>query len=46
VVDGMDVADRINAAPTNKNDLPLTDIVFTPEVLSKKQAGALQKRLR
>jgi len=46
VVEGMDVADRINAAPTNKNDLPLTDIVFTPEVLSKKQAGALQKRLR
>ncbi|WP_432709137.1 peptidylprolyl isomerase [Pedobacter sp.] len=45
VVDGMDVAGRINAVPTNKDDLPLSAITFTPKVLSKKEVAALLKLL-
>jgi cyclophilin family peptidyl-prolyl cis-trans isomerase len=45
VVEGMEVADRINAVPTNKGDFPLSGIVFTPQVLSKKEAAVLLKRL-
>jgi cyclophilin family peptidyl-prolyl cis-trans isomerase len=46
VVEGLEVADRINAVPTNKDDLPLNDLVFTPQVLSNKEAAVLMKRLR
>ena len=45
VVEGMEVADRINAVPTNKDDLPVGHVVFTPQVLTKKQAATVLKRL-
>ena len=45
VVEGMEVADRINAVPTNKDDLPLSDITFKSQVLTKKEAAAMLKRL-
>ncbi|MEJ5962040.1 peptidylprolyl isomerase [Pedobacter immunditicola] len=34
VVKGMDVAEAINAAATDENDLPLVPVHFTPEILS------------
>jgi cyclophilin family peptidyl-prolyl cis-trans isomerase len=45
VVEGMDVADRINEVPTNKDDLPEKEIIFTPQVLTKQEAKFLLKRL-
>lgn len=37
IVEGMDVADAINAVATDKNDVPLKAVVFNPVVLSKKE---------
>lgn len=45
IVEGMDVADAINSSPTDKNDLPLTPITFTPKLLSKKEAAVIRKVL-
>ena len=41
IVKGMAVSDAINAVATDKNDLPLTPVYFTPQILSKKQAEKL-----
>ena len=40
VVEGMEVADRINAVPTNQGDLPVKEIIFIPQVLNKKEVNA------
>lgn len=45
IVEGMEVADAINASPTDKNDLPLQPIIFTPKVLSQKEGAKLLKSL-
>ncbi|MCX2449682.1 peptidylprolyl isomerase [Pedobacter sp. PLR] len=45
IVEGMEVADAINLSPTDKNDLPLQPITFTPKVLSKKESAKLLERL-
>lgn len=41
VVKGMEVAETINAVVTNENDLPLTPIHFTPQLLSQKEVDKL-----
>lgn len=43
IVQGMEVADAINSSPTDKNDVPLTPITFTPKLLSKKEGAILFK---
>ncbi|MBB2148224.1 peptidylprolyl isomerase [Pedobacter gandavensis] len=45
IVEGMEVADAINSVPTDKNDLPLQAITFTPKVLSKKESAKLLEKL-
>lgn len=45
VVEGMEVADRINAVPTKQGDLPVKEIIFTPQVLTQKEVNALLKKL-
>lgn len=35
VVEGMDVADAINSVATNKDDVPLTPVIFNVRVISK-----------
>ncbi|WP_316751618.1 peptidylprolyl isomerase [Pedobacter gandavensis] len=45
IVEGMEVADAINASPTDKNDLPLSPVTFTPKVLSKKEAAKQLEKL-
>lgn len=45
IVEGMEVADAINSSPTDKNDLPLEPITFTPKVLSKKESAKLLDKL-
>lgn len=45
IVEGMEVADAINSSATDKNDLPLQPITFTPKVLSQKEGAKLQKTL-
>ena len=45
IVQGMDVADAINATATNKDDLPLSPIVFTPEILSEQESRKIQSKL-
>ncbi|WP_158799691.1 peptidylprolyl isomerase [Pedobacter sp. L105] len=44
VVQGMDVAEAINAVQTNKHDLPVTPIKFTLRILDKKEAKKILKR--
>lgn len=34
IIEGMDVADAINRVPTNSNDLPVTPLIFSAEILS------------
>lgn len=46
IVEGMEVADAINAMATDKNDVPLSAVVFNPVVLSKKQAVKFQQQLK
>lgn len=46
IVEGMNVADRINGVPTSKTDMPVEPIVFKAYVLSKKEAAALWKLTR
>jgi len=38
VVAGLDVAETINAVPTNKQDLPLNPVRFKAKILTEKQA--------
>jgi cyclophilin family peptidyl-prolyl cis-trans isomerase len=45
IVKGMEVADAINSVATNKIDLPLTLVNFTPQILSKKEAANLSRML-
>lgn len=45
IVTGMEVADAINAVATNKDDVPLSAVVFSVVVLSKKEALKLKKTL-
>lgn len=45
IVEGINVADVINSISTNKNDLPLIPIVFTPIVLSAKEAAKFLKKI-
>lgn len=46
IVEGMEVADAINAISTDKDDVPVMAVVFTPVVLSKREAAKLRKFLR
>jgi cyclophilin family peptidyl-prolyl cis-trans isomerase len=46
IVEGIEVADAINAVATDKNDVPLSAVVFNPVVLSKMQATKLQQQLK
>lgn len=46
IVVGMEVADAINAVATDKNDVPLSAVVFNPKVLSKAEAVKLRKQLK
>lgn len=45
IVAGMEVADAINQVATDKNDVPLSPVVFNPIVLSKKECQKLNKAL-
>lgn len=42
VVEGMNIADEINSVATNKDDLPLSPVVFKAVILSKKEALRLR----
>ncbi|TDQ11877.1 peptidylprolyl isomerase [Pedobacter metabolipauper] len=42
IVEGMDIADQINSVATDKNDVPLSPVVFKAVVLSKKEAVRLK----
>lgn len=44
IVEGLDVAEAINAVATDKNDLPLSPIHFNAEILSKKEAAKLWEK--
>jgi len=46
IVEGIEVADAINAVATDKNDVPLTAVVFNPVILSEKQAAKLRQKLK
>jgi len=46
IVEGMEVADTINAVATDKNDVPLSAVVFNPVILSKKQVTKFQQQLK
>ncbi|TKC09707.1 peptidylprolyl isomerase [Pedobacter frigoris] len=45
IVAGMDVADAINAVATNKDDVPLSPVVFNVVVISKKDALKIRKTM-
>jgi cyclophilin family peptidyl-prolyl cis-trans isomerase len=45
IVEGMDVAEAINSVATGKGDLPVTPVVFTPVILSKKEAASRWKKI-
>jgi cyclophilin family peptidyl-prolyl cis-trans isomerase len=45
IVNGLEVADAINAVPTDKTDLPLTAVKFKAEILNKKDAAKLWKKI-
>lgn len=45
VIEGLDVAEVINSVPTDKNDLPLSPVGFKAEILSKKEAAKLWKKI-
>ena len=45
IIAGQDVADAINIVETDKTDLPLSAITFKAEILSKKEAARLWKKL-
>lgn len=45
IVLGMEVADAINSVVTDKNDVPVSAVVFNPVVLSKKESSKLRKVL-
>ncbi|WP_442591178.1 peptidylprolyl isomerase [Pedobacter sp. AW31-3R] len=44
IVEGMTVAEKINSSATNKDDVPLEPVTFTPVILSKKEAMKLWKK--
>ena len=46
IVEGLEVADAINSVKTDKNDVPLSPVIFNVSVLSKKEGIALNKRLQ
>lgn len=46
IVEGLSVAEAINAVSTNKDDVPLTPVIFTPVILSKKQAMKYWKKIK
>lgn len=43
IVQGMDVAEEINQVLTDKNDLPLSPVVFNPMLLSRKECQKLER---
>ncbi|EOR95410.1 Peptidyl-prolyl cis-trans isomerase [Arcticibacter svalbardensis MN12-7] len=45
IIQGMDVADAINATATNSQDLPINPIIFTPEIVSIKESTRILKKL-
>jgi len=45
VIEGLEVADAINSAATDKSDLPLSPIEFKAEILSKKEAAKLWEKI-
>jgi len=45
IVSGLEVADAINTVPTDKTDLPLSPLKFKAEILSKKEAAKLWKKI-
>lgn len=44
IVEGMDVAEKINSSATSKDDVPLEPVTFSPVILSKKEAMKLWKK--
>lgn len=46
IVVGMEVSDAINAVATDKNDVPLSPVIFNLKVLSKAEAVKLRKQLK
>lgn len=46
IVEGMDVADAINAVATDKNDVPLEAVTFSTVILSKQEVKKLRRNLR
>lgn len=46
IVQGLEVAEAINSVATDKNDVPLSPVVFNAVVLSKKEAAKLKKKLK
>nr|WP_121274121.1 peptidylprolyl isomerase [Pedobacter schmidteae] len=46
IVAGMDVAEAINQVATDKNDVPLSPVVFNAKVLSKQGALKLRRKLK
>jgi len=46
IVQGLEVAEAINSVATDKNDVPLSPVVFNAVVLSKKEAAELKKKLK
>ncbi len=46
IVEGLNTAEAINAVATNKDDVPLKPVVFTPRILSKKEAIQFFKKMK
>lgn len=46
IVAGMEVAEAINQVATDKNDVPLSPVVFNATVLSKQEALKLRRKIK
>lgn len=46
IVEGMDVAEEINSAATDKEDMPIEPLHFRAEILSEKEAAKLRKKFK
>ena len=46
IVEGLNIAEAINAVATNKDDVPLNPVIFTPVILTKKEAAKFRKKMK
>jgi len=46
IIEGLEVAEAINAVSTSKTDVPLTPFTFKPVILSKKEVLRLRKKIK